>query len=197
MLLVCRSLKCSETRPECWFWTNRRLWSRRYWKLFMREGCKRENFTSVFFFFLLNEGEFYLDLLFVIQWSHLCCYLCDVRIMIFRDCLWNCFYPAKISNPIEGNVYLCFWCHLDMQVHMCNKLASRHVRVGLADPSDVPRCDICESGPGMQLLTAFFFLFLWATHCEFPLYAKRTGSKLNLQFQACIFFFFKTNLTRF
>ncbi|KAJ6915609.1 hypothetical protein NC652_018300 [Populus alba x Populus x berolinensis] len=29
-------------------------------------------------------------------------------------------------------------------VHMCNKRASRHVRVGLANPSDVPRCDICE-----------------------------------------------------
>lgn len=40
---------------------------------------------------------------------------------------------------------------------MCNKLANRHVRVGLADPSDVPRCDICESGPGMS----FFFLFLF------------------------------------
>lgn len=34
---------------------------------------------------------------------------------------------------------------------MCNKLASRHVRVGLADPSDVPRCDICENAP------AFFY----------------------------------------
>lgn len=31
---------------------------------------------------------------------------------------------------------------------MCNKLASRHVRVGLANPSDVPRCDICENAPG-------------------------------------------------
>ena len=31
---------------------------------------------------------------------------------------------------------------------MCNKLASRHVRVGLASPSDVPRCDICENAPG-------------------------------------------------
>ncbi|XP_029117815.1 B-box zinc finger protein 19 isoform X2 [Elaeis guineensis] len=36
-------------------------------------------------------------------------------------------------------------------VHMCNKLASRHVRVGLADPSEVPRCDICENAP------AFFY----------------------------------------
>ncbi|KAL6959973.1 hypothetical protein U1Q18_040122 [Sarracenia purpurea var. burkii] len=34
---------------------------------------------------------------------------------------------------------------------MCNKLASRHVRVGLADPSDVPHCDICENAP------AFFY----------------------------------------
>lgn len=33
---------------------------------------------------------------------------------------------------------------------MCNKLASRHVRVGLASPSDVPCCDICENAPGMQ-----------------------------------------------
>ncbi|KAG5245543.1 B-box zinc finger protein [Salix suchowensis] len=30
-------------------------------------------------------------------------------------------------------------------------LASRHVRVGLATPSDVPRCDICENAP------AFFY----------------------------------------
>ncbi|KAL8543091.1 hypothetical protein ACS0TY_003828 [Phlomoides rotata] len=28
---------------------------------------------------------------------------------------------------------------------MCNKLASRHVRVGLAEPSQVLRCDICEN----------------------------------------------------
>jgi hypothetical protein len=38
---------------------------------------------------------------------------------------------------------------LELQVHMCNKLASRHVRVGLADPSDVPQCDICEKAPGI------------------------------------------------
>ncbi|KDP24876.1 hypothetical protein JCGZ_25160 [Jatropha curcas] len=37
------------------------------------------------------------------------------------------------------------------QVHICNKLASRHVRVGLANPSDVPCCDICENAP------AFFY----------------------------------------
>ncbi|KAH7692692.1 Zinc finger RING/FYVE/PHD-type protein [Dioscorea alata] len=44
---------------------------------------------------------------------------------------------------------LCRSC--DDKVHMCNKLASRHVRVGLADPSEVPRCDICENAP------AFFY----------------------------------------
>ncbi|PKA60720.1 putative salt tolerance-like protein [Apostasia shenzhenica] len=44
---------------------------------------------------------------------------------------------------------LCRPC--DDKVHKCNKLASRHVRVGLADPSEVPRCDICETSP------AFFF----------------------------------------
>jgi hypothetical protein len=36
---------------------------------------------------------------------------------------------------------------------MCNKLASRHVRVGLANSNKLARCDICESFP------AFF-------HCE-------------------------------
>lgn len=38
---------------------------------------------------------------------------------------------------------------------MCNKLASRHVRVGLADPSEVPRCDICENAPGMDTSAQF------------------------------------------
>ncbi|XP_020552928.1 B-box zinc finger protein 19 isoform X2 [Sesamum indicum] len=37
------------------------------------------------------------------------------------------------------------------QVHTCNKLASRHIRVGLAELSEVPRCDICENAP------AFFY----------------------------------------
>ncbi|KAG0491957.1 hypothetical protein HPP92_005016 [Vanilla planifolia] len=44
---------------------------------------------------------------------------------------------------------LCLLC--DDKVHKCNKLASRHVRVGLADPSEVLRCDICEVSP------AFFY----------------------------------------
>ncbi|KAL6656372.1 hypothetical protein ACP70R_007198 [Stipagrostis hirtigluma subsp. patula] len=44
---------------------------------------------------------------------------------------------------------LCRPC--DEKVHMCNKLASRHVRVGLADPNKLVRCDICENSP------AFFY----------------------------------------
>ncbi|XP_058109412.1 B-box zinc finger protein 19-like isoform X2 [Magnolia sinica] len=44
---------------------------------------------------------------------------------------------------------LCRSC--DEKVHMCNKLASRHVRVGLSDQSYVRRCEICENSP------AFFY----------------------------------------
>ncbi|EXB37112.1 putative salt tolerance-like protein [Morus notabilis] len=61
--------------------------------------------------------------------------LCDV-----------CERAAAILFCAADEAALCSSC--DEKVHMCNKLASRHVRVGLADPSDVPRCDICESGPG-------------------------------------------------
>ncbi|PON99900.1 B-box-type zinc finger [Trema orientale] len=64
--------------------------------------------------------------------------LCDV-----------CEKAAAILFCAADEAALCTSC--DQKVHMCNKLASRHVRVGLADPSDVPRCDICESGP------AFFY----------------------------------------
>lgn len=52
---------------------------------------------------------------------------------------------------------LIFW---SLQVHMCNKLASRHVRVGLASPSDVPRCDICENAPGTQFPLSVLVVFL-------------------------------------
>lgn len=64
--------------------------------------------------------------------------LCDV-----------CESAAAIIFCAADEAALCRSC--DEKVHMCNKLASRHVRVGLADPSDVPRCDICESAP------AFFY----------------------------------------
>ncbi|KAL3525311.1 hypothetical protein ACH5RR_013683 [Cinchona calisaya] len=64
--------------------------------------------------------------------------LCDV-----------CESAAAILFCAADEAALCRSC--DDKVHMCNKLASRHVRVGLANPSDVPRCDICENAP------AFFY----------------------------------------
>lgn len=64
--------------------------------------------------------------------------LCDV-----------CESAAAILFCAADEAALCRAC--DDKVHLCNKLASRHVRVGLADPSDVSRCDICENAP------AFFY----------------------------------------
>ncbi|KAE8680034.1 B-box zinc finger protein 19 [Hibiscus syriacus] len=64
--------------------------------------------------------------------------LCDV-----------CERAAAILFCAADEAALCRSC--DEKVHMCNKLASRHVRVGLANPSDVPSCDICENAP------AFFY----------------------------------------
>ncbi|XP_062144003.1 B-box zinc finger protein 18-like isoform X2 [Alnus glutinosa] len=60
-----------------------------------------------------------------------------------------CESAAAIVFCAADEATLCRSC--DEKVHMCNKLASRHVRVGLASPSDVPRCDICENAP------AFFY----------------------------------------
>ncbi|KAK4424101.1 B-box zinc finger protein 19 [Sesamum alatum] len=64
--------------------------------------------------------------------------LCDV-----------CESAAAILFCAADEAALCRAC--DDKVHMCNKLASRHVRVGLAELSEVPRCDICENAP------AFFY----------------------------------------
>lgn len=60
-----------------------------------------------------------------------------------------CESAAAILFCAADEAALCSSC--DEKVHMCNKLASRHVRVGLSDSSDVPRCDICENAP------AFFY----------------------------------------
>ncbi|KAJ1422571.1 B-box-type zinc finger [Sesbania bispinosa] len=60
-----------------------------------------------------------------------------------------CESAAAIVFCAADEAALCRAC--DEKVHMCNKLANRHVRVGLASPSDVPRCDICENAP------AFFY----------------------------------------
>ncbi|KAI4381751.1 hypothetical protein MLD38_007797 [Melastoma candidum] len=56
-----------------------------------------------------------------------------------------CESAAAVVFCAADEAALCHSC--DEKVHMCNKLASRHVRVGLASPSDVPRCDICENAP--------------------------------------------------
>ncbi|KAL0282583.1 UNVERIFIED_CONTAM: B-box zinc finger protein 19 [Sesamum angustifolium] len=60
--------------------------------------------------------------------------LCDV-----------CESAAAVLFCAADEAALCRAC--DNKVHMCNKLASRHVRVGLDEPVDVPRCDICENSP--------------------------------------------------
>lgn len=60
-----------------------------------------------------------------------------------------CENAAAVLFCAADEAALCRSC--DDKVHMCNKLASRHIRVGLADPSEVPRCDICENAP------AFFY----------------------------------------
>ncbi|GMI66054.1 B-box domain protein 19 [Hibiscus trionum] len=60
-----------------------------------------------------------------------------------------CESAAAIVFCAADEAALCRAC--DEKVHMCNKLASRHVRVGLANPSAVPHCDICENTP------AFFY----------------------------------------
>ena len=49
---------------------------------------------------------------------------------------------------------------------MCNKLASRHARVGLASPSDVPRCDICENAPGMHVFPLVLRVMFLEIHAE-------------------------------
>ncbi|KAF5738134.1 salt tolerance-like protein [Tripterygium wilfordii] len=60
-----------------------------------------------------------------------------------------CESAAAVVFCAADEAALCRSC--DDKVHLCNKLASRHVRVGLAAPSDIPRCDICENAP------AFFY----------------------------------------
>ncbi|EOA17498.1 hypothetical protein CARUB_v10005832mg [Capsella rubella] len=60
-----------------------------------------------------------------------------------------CENAAAIVFCAADEAALCRAC--DEKVHMCNKLASRHVRVGLAEPSNAPCCDICENAP------AFFY----------------------------------------
>jgi hypothetical protein len=57
---------------------------------------------------------------------------------------------------------LCLRC--DEKVHGCNKLASRHVRLELAESRAVPRCDICENAPGTFLFPGNNILKAHASH---------------------------------
>eukprot|EP00250_Pteridium_aquilinum_P011227 c19923_g1_i1 orf=496-1104(+) len=56
--------------------------------------------------------------------------------------------PAKVFCAAD-EAALCAKC--DEKVHGCNKLASRHIRLTLAEASAIRQCDICEIAP------AFFF----------------------------------------
>uniref|UniRef100_A0A7C8YZF0 B box-type domain-containing protein n=1 Tax=Opuntia streptacantha TaxID=393608 RepID=A0A7C8YZF0_OPUST len=64
--------------------------------------------------------------------------LCDV-----------CESAAAIVFCAADEAALCSSC--DEKVHLCNKLANRHVRVRIMDTQAVPSCDICENSP------AFFY----------------------------------------
>ncbi|XP_039054552.1 B-box zinc finger protein 18-like [Hibiscus syriacus] len=86
-----------------------------------------------------------------------------------------CESAAAIVFCAADEAPLCRTC--DEKVHMCNKLASRHVRVGLANPAAVPRCDICENTP------AFFYCEIDGTslclQCDMIVHvgAKRTHGR--------------------
>ena len=82
------------------------------------------------------------------------------RLHCFSLSSWSMLliFPLELLAYRTSMVELYGFYGLDLQVHMCNKLASRHLRVGLADPSDVPRCDICENAPGMLLFIVIFLL---------------------------------------
>ncbi|MCO5566716.1 hypothetical protein L7F22_020395 [Adiantum nelumboides] len=56
--------------------------------------------------------------------------------------------PARVFCAAD-EAALCAKC--DEKVHGCNKLASRHIRLTLAEASAIRRCDICEKS------AAFFF----------------------------------------
>lgn len=73
-------------------------------------------------------------------------------------CLFSWFYRSVHFLFSFVDFLDCFYMYLG-KVHMCNKLASRHVRVGLANPSEVPRCDICENAPGIIIYIVLFSLF--------------------------------------
>lgn len=76
---------------------------------------------------------------------------------------------------------LCLKC--DEKVHGCNKLASRHIRLTLAEAGAHRRCDICENAP------AFFFCGIDGTslclQCDMEVHVggKRTHERYLLMGQ--------------
>ncbi|KAM7265317.1 hypothetical protein ACFE04_003000 [Oxalis oulophora] len=61
----------------------------------------------------------------------------------------SCDKAAAIVFCAADEAALCRSC--DDKVHMCNKLANRHIRVVLGHPSQLRNCDICDNTP------AFFY----------------------------------------
>ncbi|KAI5061376.1 hypothetical protein GOP47_0023881 [Adiantum capillus-veneris] len=88
--------------------------------------------------------------------------------------------PARVFCAAD-EAALCPMC--DEKVHGCNKLASRHVRLTLAEASAIRRCDICENAP------AFFFCAVDGTslclQCDMDVHVggKRTHQRYLLMGQ--------------
>jgi hypothetical protein len=91
--------------------------------------------------------------LFLVQYS-----LCDTSSMTISNIV---LIIASVNTLLDCQcitlmpLFLIFLFCVAIQVHMCNKLASRHVRVGLADPNKLVQCDICENSPGMHFDTPY------------------------------------------
>lgn len=88
--------------------------------------------------------------------------------------------PARVFCAAD-EAALCPKC--DEKVHGCNKLASRHIRLTLAEASVIRRCDICENAP------AFFFCGIDGTslclQCDMDVHVggKRTHERYLLMGQ--------------
>ncbi|KAF9603157.1 hypothetical protein IFM89_034167 [Coptis chinensis] len=93
-------------------------------------------------------------------------YLCKSNAENLNHILWHCPFAKQMWNWVASkfktradfnsfnaavNHGLSKYWSDRYTVHLCNKLASRRVRVGLADPVDVSLCDICNNAP------AFFY----------------------------------------
>ncbi|KAG6766726.1 hypothetical protein POTOM_027897 [Populus tomentosa] len=88
-----------------------------------------------------------------------------------------CESAAAIVFCAADEAALCLAC--DEKVHMCNKLASRHVRVGLANPSDAESLTNLVFWRGFELC-AYVLCFQTCIHAAF-FYCETDGSSLCLQ----------------